>query len=87
MQFCDVPTAIPPTMDEILAEARAERLFPGEGDLDLVALLRAVPPNLPLSVEVPTHALARTMNATDRAKRALVATRAVLAIAEAPGRE
>jgi sugar phosphate isomerase/epimerase len=83
MQFCDVPTAIPATMDEILAEARAERLFPGEGDLDLVALLRAVPPNLPLSVEVPTHALARTMNATDRAKRALAATREVLALAGA----
>jgi len=83
MQFCDVPTAIPPTMDEILAEARAERLFPGEGDLDLVALLRAVPPNLPLSVEVPTHTLARTVSAVERAKRALAATRAVLALAEA----
>jgi sugar phosphate isomerase/epimerase len=79
MQFCDVPAAIPPTMDEILAEARAERLFPGEGALDLVGLLRAVPRDLPLSVEVPTHTLARTMSASDRARRALASTRAVLA--------
>ena len=78
MQFCDVPAAIPPTMDEILAEARAERLFPGEGALDLVGLLRAVPRDLPLSVEVPTHTLARTMSASDRARRALASTRAVL---------
>jgi len=78
MQFCDVPAALPPTMDDILAEARAERLFPGEGGVDLVGLLRAVPRNLPLSVEVPTHTLARTMQAADRARKALAATRAVL---------
>ena len=79
MQFCDVPATIPPTMDEILAEARGERLFPGEGDLDLVGLLRAVPRDLPLSLEVPTLALARTVDAVERARRALAATRKVLA--------
>lgn len=79
LQFCDVPAAIPPSMDAVLAEARAERLFPGEGELDLVGLLRAVPPGIPLSVEVPTHQLARTVDATERARRALAATRRVLA--------
>jgi sugar phosphate isomerase/epimerase len=79
MQFCDVPAAIPPTMEEILAEARAERLFPGEGGVDLLGLLRAVPRDLPLSVEAPTHTLARTVGATERARRALDATKRVLA--------
>jgi sugar phosphate isomerase/epimerase len=79
MQFCDIPAAIPATMDAILAEARAERLFPGEGELDLVGLLRAVPRDIPLSVEVPTQMLARTVGATERARRALAATRRVLA--------
>jgi sugar phosphate isomerase/epimerase len=83
MQLCDVPAAIPPTMDAILAEARAERLFPGEGGVDLIALLRAVPRDLPLSLEVPTHTLARTVGATERARRALAATKRVLAQAEA----
>jgi sugar phosphate isomerase/epimerase len=78
MQFCDVPAAIPEAMDAILAEARAERLFPGEGELDLLALLRAVPRNIPLSVEVPSHTLARTVGATERARRALAATMRVL---------
>ena len=79
MQFCDVPAAIPATMDEILAEARAERLFPGEGGLDLLALLRSVPRDLPLSVEVPTRSLARTVGALERARRGLSATRRLLA--------
>jgi sugar phosphate isomerase/epimerase len=79
MQFCDVPAAIPPTMDAILAEARAERLFPGEGGVDLLGLLRAVPRDIPLSVEVPTHTLAKTVGATERARRALAATHRVLA--------
>lgn len=78
MQFCDVPAAIPPTTDEVIAQARAERRFPGEGELDLLALLRAVPRDLPLSVEVPTHTLARTVGAVERARRALGATLAVL---------
>lgn len=79
MQICDVPAAIPPTMDAILAEARGERLFPGEGSIDLVGLLRAVPRDIPLSVEVPTRTLARSIGATERARRALAATRRVLA--------
>lgn len=83
MQLCDVPAAIPPTMDAILAEARAERLFPGEGGVDLLGLLRAVPRDIPLSLEVPTHTLARSVGATERARRALVATRRVLALLDA----
>jgi sugar phosphate isomerase/epimerase len=79
MQFCDVPAAIPPTMDAILAEARAERLFPGDGGVDLLGLLRAVPRGIPLSLEVPTHTLARTVGATERARRALAGTQALLA--------
>jgi sugar phosphate isomerase/epimerase len=79
MQFCDVPAAIPPTTDEILAEARGERLFPGEGGVDLVGLLRALPRDLPLSLEVPTLTLAKSVRAVERARRALAATKRVLA--------
>ncbi len=79
MQFCDVPAAIPPTMDEILAEARGERLFPGEGGINLIGLLRALPRDIPLSIEAPTLTLAKTVDATERARRALAATKRVLA--------
>ena len=79
LQLCDVPQAIPPTLDAIRAEARAERLFPGEGDLDLLGLLRAVPREIPISIEAPTVTLARSVDAVERARRALAATRRVLA--------
>lgn len=79
IQFCDVPAAIPVSMEAILAEARAERLFPGEGELDLCGLIRVLPDNIPISVEVPTHTLAMTVGATERARRALAATKRVLA--------
>jgi sugar phosphate isomerase/epimerase len=83
MQFCDVPAEIPPTIEEIVAEARAERLFPGEGGIDLLGLLRAVPRDLPLSLEVPTQTLARCVGAVARARRALACTRALLVCCDA----
>ncbi len=83
MQFCDVPAAIPPTTEAVIAQARAERLFPGDGELDLLAMLRAMPPGVPLSVEVPTHTLAKTVGAVERARRALAGTKALLARLEA----
>ena len=82
-QLCDVPAAIPPTTDAILAEARGERRFPGEGDLDLPALVRALPPGIPLSLEVPTLTLAKTVPALERVRRALAGARKVIAQAEA----
>jgi sugar phosphate isomerase/epimerase len=81
VQLCDVPAAIPPTMDAILAEARAERRFPGEGELDLPALLRALPAGIPVSLEVPTATLAQTVGALERAKRALAGAWKVVALA------
>lgn len=79
MQLCDVPAEIPPTMDAILAEARAERLFPGEGGVDLLGLLRVMPRDIALSLEVPAATLAKTVGATERARRALAATKRLLA--------
>jgi sugar phosphate isomerase/epimerase len=59
--------------------ARYERLFPGEGGIDLLGLLRAVPREIPLSLEVPTVTLAKTVGAAERARRGLAATKRVLA--------
>ena len=53
IQLCDIAGPIPADMDEILREARRDRRYPGEGDCDLVALLRRLPSNMPVSIEVP----------------------------------
>jgi sugar phosphate isomerase/epimerase len=83
LQLCDAPAERPTELAELLRQARAERLMPGDGGLDLLGLLRAVPPHVPISVEVPMHALARTVPARERVRRILDKTRALLAFAAA----
>jgi sugar phosphate isomerase/epimerase len=56
-QLCDVAGAVPESMAEIIREARFERCFPGEGDIDLAALLEGMPTTIPVSIEVPTETL------------------------------
>jgi sugar phosphate isomerase/epimerase len=75
MQLCDARAERPVDMQEIIRQARSDRLFPGEGGLDLAGLMRALPPDLPVSVEIP-HA--RPMSPHERAQRALAATRELL---------
>jgi sugar phosphate isomerase/epimerase len=74
MQLCDAPAQRPTDVPGLLFQARCERLFPGEGGLDLVSLLNALPHDIALSLEVPTEALAKSVCALDRAKHAREAT-------------
>ena len=79
-QLCDVAGPVPADMDEILRQARNERRFPGEGDADLVGLLRGLPPNVALSLEIPTRQLlAQGISGEQRARMALEKAMAVLA--------
>jgi len=76
LQLCDALPGVPADMQEIIRQARSDRLFPGEGDLDLRGLLRALPADLPISLEIPT---ARPMPPYERARTALEKTRDLLA--------
>lgn len=78
-QICDAPAARPHDLDTLLHQARAERLLPGEGGLDLAGIFGALPRDVPVSVEIPMHTLAQTVPAVERARRALAATQALLA--------
>lgn len=80
-QLCDAPAERPATTEGLLHTARAERLFPGEGGLDLAPLVRAMPPGIPVSLEIPTLELARTMGPEARVRRAAMAARRVIAAA------
>ena len=79
LQLCDALAERPSDTATLLHQARAERLMAGDGTLDLRGLLRAVPRDLPISVEIPMHALARTVPAVERARRILAKTRQLLA--------
>jgi sugar phosphate isomerase/epimerase len=79
MQLCDARPERPADMQEIIRQARSDRLFPGEGGLDLHGLLAALPAGLPLSLEVP---VSRKMQPLERARQALEAARAILTMGE-----
>jgi sugar phosphate isomerase/epimerase len=82
-QICDAPAERPATMEAMIHAAREERMFPGEGGIDLVSLAKAMPDDITISIEVPTATLAKTVDAETRAARALRGARAVIAAARA----
>ncbi|MBY6116705.1 sugar phosphate isomerase/epimerase [Mameliella alba] len=57
--LCDAPVQPEYTTEDLLFTAREERLPPGRGQIDLARFLRALPPDLPLGIEVPQTALMR----------------------------
>ncbi|MCB1388273.1 MAG: sugar phosphate isomerase/epimerase [Rhodobacteraceae bacterium] len=77
--LCDAPVHPPYTTDQLLHTARAERLPPGEGQIPLAAFLAALPADLPLGLEVPMTALARTAEPGAILRRVHDAARAILA--------
>jgi len=79
-QLCDARPEIPTDLQEIIRQARGDRLFPGEGGLDLRGLLSALPAALPLSLEIP---VSENMPPLERARRARTATEAILRASEA----
>lgn len=51
--LCDAPVQEKYSTDDLLHAAREERLPPGEGQIDLVPILCALPDTLPIGIEVP----------------------------------
>ena len=77
-QFCDAPASGPPPSDvpAIIHEALDLRLMPGDGGLPLRELLAAMPPQIPLSIELRSAALRDGWpDPAERARVLLEATR------------
>lgn len=80
VQLCDGTLPRPTDFDTMIAQARGERAFPGEGGIDLASMLRAAPRGVPISLECPTKYRALGMPAPERAKRGRAAVAALLAV-------
>ncbi len=80
VQICDGVPERPTTIEALRYQGRNARLFPGAGNIDLVAMLRALPRDVPVSVEAPVLWQA---SAIDRSRAALRGTREVLELAYA----
>lgn len=63
----------------MIFQARNERGFPGAGNLDLRAMICALPRDIPLSLEAPTKSLAEKPSALERARRGRAAIASLFA--------
>jgi sugar phosphate isomerase/epimerase len=70
VQVCDAAGPRPADFETMIHQARNERAFPGEGNLDLVGMLAALPQGVPLSLEAPVRSLAGRLSPLQRAQRA-----------------
>lgn len=78
-QLCDAPAGIPATDEELIHTARCARLLPGDGGIDLHGLVRALPDDLPLSVEIPNDEWLPKLGPEEWSRRALAAARRIVA--------
>jgi len=78
-QLCDAPAGIPATHEELIHTARCARLLPGDGEIDLKGLVRALPADLPLSLEIPNDEWLPKLGAEEWSRRALAAARRIVA--------
>ena len=76
-QICDAPADIPATTEGIIRTARAERLIPGEGGIDVRGILDALPA-MPYSLEIPNAAQLDALGAEAWARRCIDGTRRYL---------
>jgi sugar phosphate isomerase/epimerase len=78
-QLCDGPLAAPgeDRIRDLMTEAVTNRLSPGDGELPLIELIRAMPAGAAVSVEAPLAAFADRSPA-DKAAKLIAGTRRVL---------
>lgn len=82
VHVCDAPAEKPTTTEGLLHTARAERLPPGEGGIDIAGILRRMPPGIPVALEVPMEGLTREAGPEEVARRAREGAARVLATAQ-----
>jgi 4-hydroxyphenylpyruvate dioxygenase len=76
---CDAPARIPTTVEGLIHTARYERLFPGEGGIDVRGILAALPPDIPYALEIPRASLSAEVGERESTRLALNTTREHLA--------
>lgn len=80
VHLCDGPSEIPSLDDTeaLLHTGRAERLYPGEGGIDLAAIVNRLP-QVPLAIELPHLERAREYGYAEHATRCIEHARAYFA--------
>lgn len=72
--ICDAPREIPDTTEGLVHTAREERLYLGEGGIDVAAILSRMP-NIPYSIEMPHAQRVKELGYEEFARRCLQTTK------------
>jgi sugar phosphate isomerase/epimerase len=75
---CDAPKEIPPTLAGVIHTARDERLFPGEGGIDIHGILACMPEDIPYALEIPRVTLTHAVGPEEVARLAITVARSQL---------
>lgn len=78
LHLCDAPVAPPYTTEALFHAGRVERLPAGDGQIALAPILRALPADLPVAVEVPMTARTRAEGIESVLRHVLQRTRGFL---------
>jgi len=78
VHLCDAPANAPSTVEEIIHSARTERLFPGNGGLNIRGIVEAIP-EVPCSLEIPNTQLLKRLGPEGYARTAIEAAKNCLA--------
>jgi sugar phosphate isomerase/epimerase len=70
----DAPKEIPSTKEGLIHTGREERLYPGEGAIDIAAIVNRLP-SVAYSLEIPNLARVRELGYAEHARRCLQAAR------------
>lgn len=79
VHVCDAPAEKPTSVEAMLHTARAERLPPGEGAIDILGVLSGLPPDIRMALEVPMDRLTGEIGPEAVARRVRESTERLLA--------
>lgn len=78
IHVCDAPAERPSSLEGLLHHARAERQPPGEGGIEIRGVVDHMPAGIPIALEVPMTAVAKTAGPEAVARRVIEAAKALL---------
>jgi sugar phosphate isomerase/epimerase len=70
VHICDAPREIPTTKEGLIHTGRAERLYVGEGGIDIAAIVNRLP-EMPYSIEIPNLARIKELGYAEHVWRCL----------------
>lgn len=82
--LCDAPGEIPTSREDLIHTGRDERLYLGEGGIDVASIVNRMP-EVPYAIELPHLQRDRELGHAEHARRCLQSARAYLAAHPRPG--